>query len=85
MLRDVSSMNLIAKFKHYLKYSLAGDELHELHRLKLRILDVRVWNSQDVKAKAITDYLLDTHNYPFQSVGARGSIEDFREYYKMLE
>lgn len=78
-------MGLIKKFRHYLKYKLAGDELYELYCLKRRIRAVGVWNSHDAKAKAVSAYLLDIHNYPCQFKGAHGSIEDFREYYKTLK
>ncbi|ADX88043.1 hypothetical protein [Vibrio phage JSF13] len=73
------------KFKYWLKWKIAADELHELWILKQRIKEVGVWCSPDKKAIAISKFLLDTHDYPNQCIGTYGSIDDFREYLKTLD
>lgn len=72
------------KFIDWLRYKLAGNELEELWRLKHRVREVGTWCSYDKKVVAISKYLIDMHDYPCQSRGAYGSIDDFREYLKTL-
>lgn len=73
------------KFINWLKWKLAGDEISELCHLKRRTREVAVWCSPDKKAIAISDYLLNCKDYPYQSKGAHGDIADFRGYLKTLD
>ena len=66
---------------NWLKWKIAGKEMDELARLKLRINELQVWCGYDFPAiDAAGKWLKDIHDYPCQFKGQHGSICDFREY-----
>lgn len=71
---------MINKIKEYLKWKLAGDELRELHFLKMDIELLKVYTSHIKVASEAARWLQNRRDYPCQFAAAHGSIEDFRIY-----
>lgn len=65
----------------WLKWVVAGKELEEAAKLKIRIRELEQWCGHEFPAlDAGTKWLLDWDDYPGQFKGPKGDISDFREY-----
>lgn len=72
----------MSRLVNWFKFKLCGDELTELANLKRNINDMKHWCSHIPVARDCGEWLENPKSYPSQSVGAHGSIEDFRAYLK---
>ncbi|CAL9971825.1 hypothetical protein VPHF99_0166 [Vibrio phage F99] len=72
------------KILNWLKWELAGEELHELQQMQCRATEVAIWLSHNKVSSKTADYILKPHTYPYQALGVHGSIEDFRRYIEKI-
>lgn len=75
---------MINRIKEYVKWKLAGDELKELHYLKMDIELLKVYASHIKIVSVAARWLQDKKDYPCQFQAAHGSIDDFRAYLMRL-
>lgn len=73
------------KFINWIKWKIAGEELEELYRIKVRAEEVNVWCSHLHTVREASSYILKgEESYPYQCFGYHGSIEDFRRYIEKI-